>query len=86
MKRSINGRTWHGDGEALVALENMLTEQERRRDSVPPDELQGALDVITEYLQSGWGTGGGRRLRQFVWSLWNGHHLLNLFDLIPVPY
>ena len=81
MKRSINGQTWNGDAEALDALENMLTEQERRRDSVPPDELQGALDVITDYLQSGWVTGGGRRLRQFVWSLWNGHHLLNLFDL-----
>ena len=25
--------------------------------------------------------GGARRLRQFVWSLWNGFHLLNLFVL-----
>jgi hypothetical protein len=25
--------------------------------------------------------GGGRRLRHFVWSLWNGWHLINLFDL-----
>ncbi len=23
----------------------------------------------------------GRRLRHFVWSLWNGWHLVNLFDL-----
>ena len=81
MKRSINGRIWDGANEALDALENSLTEQRNRRDSIPSDELQGALDVIADYLRSGWSTGGGRRLRQFVWSLWNGHHLLNLCDL-----
>ena len=32
-------------------------------------------------FRSGWSTGGGRRLRQFVWSLWNGFHLINLYDL-----
>lgn len=46
-----------------------------------PEELSGALNAITDYLSTGWSTGGGRRLRQFVWSLWNGHHLINLFDL-----
>ena len=81
MKRSINGRIWDGASEALDALENSLTEQRNRRESIAGEELQGALDVITDYLQSGWSTGGGRRLRQFVWSLWNGHHLINLCDL-----
>ena len=81
MKRSINGRIWDGAREALDALENSLTEQRNRRELLARDELQGALDVITVYLQSGWSTGGGRRLRQFVWSLWNGHHLINLCDL-----
>ena len=43
--------------------------------------LGEALETIAEYLKTGWTTGGGRRLRQFVWSLWNGHHLINLYDL-----
>ena len=81
MKRNINGRIWDGAREALDALEKSLTGQRNRRELLAREELQGALDVITVYLQSGWSTGGGRRLRQFVWSLWNGHHLINLCDL-----
>lgn len=81
MKRTINGRAWQGDAEALNALERSVTETKQRRESVPPEELDGALETITDYLKTGWSTGGGRRLRQFVWSLWNGHHLINLFDL-----
>lgn len=81
MKRTINGRAWQGDAEALDALERSLTETKKRRESVSPEELDGALETITNYLETGWSTGGGRRLRQFVWSLWNGHHLINLFDL-----
>ena len=81
MKRSINGRIWDGASEALDALEKSLTEQRNRRESIAREELQGALDVVIDYLRSGWSTGGGRRLRQFVWSLCNGHHLINLCDL-----
>lgn len=54
---------------------------EERRNSVSPEQLREALETITDYLATGWSTGGGRRLRQFVWSLWNGHHLINLYDL-----
>lgn len=61
------------------ALE-MRRVQERKK-SVSPENLQEALDTITDYLASGWSTGGGRRLRQFVWSLWNTHHPINLYDL-----
>lgn len=58
-----------------------MSETRNRRESVPREELDAALATITEYLSTGWSTGGGRRLRQFMWSLWNGHHLINLFDL-----
>lgn len=81
MKPSTNVRNWHGDGEALDVLENTLAEQQKRRESVSRNEIQNALNVMTDYLQTGWSTGGGRRLRQFVWSFWNGHHLINLCDL-----
>jgi hypothetical protein len=46
-----------------------------------PEELDGALSTVTEYLRIGWSTGGGRLLRHFVWSLWIGWLLVNLFDL-----
>jgi hypothetical protein len=48
---------------------------------VSPEELDAALSTLTELLRTNWTTGGGRRLRYFVWSLWNGWHLVNLFDL-----
>ena len=54
---------------------------EERKKSVSPDKLDEALETIADYLKTGWSTGGGRRLRQFVWSLWNGFHLINLYDL-----
>ena len=81
MKRSINGKTWQGDAQALDALENLMAEQKTRRESVRVEDLNMALKAITDYLETGWCTVGGRRLRQFVWSLWNDHHLINLFDL-----
>lgn len=44
--------------------------------------LDEALATITEAMRQHWGTGGGRRLRQIVWSLWNGHTLVALWDVL----
>ena len=70
--------------EQQAVLNEFAREMRRakeRRESVAPEKLNEALETIASYLKTGWSTGGGRRLRQFVWSLWNGHHLINLFDL-----
>ncbi len=70
--------------EQQAALDEFAREMRRvkeRKESVSPETLQEALDTISNYLRTGWSTGGGRRLRQFVWSLWNGYHLINLYDL-----
>jgi hypothetical protein len=70
--------------EQQATLNEFAREMQRvkeRRESVSPEKLNEALETISDYLKTGWGTGGGRRLRQFVWSLWNGFHLINLFDL-----
>ena len=45
-------------------------------------DLDEALTTITEAIRQHWGTGGGRRLRQIVWSLWNGHTLVALWDVL----
>src|SRR5260221_9141380 len=70
--------------EQQAALNEFAREMRRvkeRKESVPPETLNEALETISGYLKTGWSTGGGRRLPQFVWSLWNGFHLINLYDL-----
>jgi hypothetical protein len=52
-----------------------------RQEAISAEDLDNAITVTIDYLRTGWSTGGGRRLRQFVWSLWNGWHLINLYDL-----
>jgi len=64
---------------------NELTAEMRatgaRQKAVSAQQLTSALTTITDFLRTSSTTGGGRRLRQFVWSLWNDSHLINLFDL-----
>ena len=70
--------------EQQTALDEFAREMQRleeRKESVSVEKLDNALATITDYLKTGWNTGGGRRLRQFIWSLWNGFHLVNLYDL-----
>ena len=70
--------------EQQAALDEFVCEMRRvkeRKKSVSAEKLNEALETISHYLKTGWSTGGGRRLRQFVWSLWNSFHLVNLFDL-----
>ncbi len=70
--------------EQQAALDEFAREMRRvkeRKESVSSETLHEALETISDYLKTGWSTGGGRRLRQFVWSLWNGYHLINLYDL-----
>ena len=52
-----------------------------RLQSISPEELNAALSTVTDFLRTSWTTGGGQRLQHFVWSLWNGWHLVNFFDL-----
>lgn len=70
--------------EEQATLNEFAREMQRvneRMESVSQDKLNEALETITDYLKTGWSTGGGRRLRQFIWSLWNDFHLINLYDL-----
>lgn len=65
----------------LDEFKRRMKAQHARRTSTPPDELQTALDTIIAALAHHWSTGGGTRLRRFMWSLWNSWHLVNLCDL-----
>ncbi|HEY3743260.1 MAG TPA: hypothetical protein VGL53_25615, partial [Bryobacteraceae bacterium] len=55
--------------EQQATLDEFAREMRRvkeRKESVSPQKLQEALETISDYLKTGWSTGGGRRLRQFV--------------------
>jgi hypothetical protein len=68
-------------GAAVEEFHGTMRASEARLKSVSPEELDSAPSTVAEYLLTGWSTRGGRRLRHFIWSLWNGWHLVNLFDL-----
>lgn len=53
------------------------------RESISAADLDSAIKATIDTLRTDWSTSGGRRLQQFVWSLWNDSHLINLYDL---PY
>lgn len=45
-------------------------------------DLDAALTTITEAIRHHWSTGGGTRLRQIVWSLWNGDTVIGLYHVL----
>jgi hypothetical protein len=64
----------------LDEFEAEMKASETRQQSISGEELENAIAVTGDYLRTGWDS-GGRRLRQFVWSFWNGSHLINPYDL-----
>jgi hypothetical protein len=66
---------------AFDALKAEMKEAKDQRHSISPEQVETAIVTAVETLRTEWTTGGGRRLQQFVWSLWNGYHFINLFEL-----
>jgi hypothetical protein len=65
----------------IAGLGTQMRALDTRRREASGAPLEQALKTVTEAIQANWSTGGGRRLRLFIWSLWNQHTLCNLFDL-----
>jgi hypothetical protein len=70
-----------GRNAAVQAFKTELRASKARRKTISPEEVESAVTTAIEALRTGWTTGGGRRLQRFVWSLWNGYHFINLFEL-----
>jgi hypothetical protein len=77
----FNEPTGEESNAALDQFDGGMRAAMARLQSISSEELNAALSTVTDFLRTNWTTGGGRRLRHFVWSLWNGWHLVNLFDL-----
>jgi hypothetical protein len=56
--------------EGLVQIDQSLSRQEK------------ALTRIAQAIRDNPDTGGGVQLRRFLWSLYNMHHLVNLWTLV----
>lgn len=66
---------------ALEMLRKQIKNKKVLPESISMPDLENAIRVTIDTLRNGPDTGGGRRLQQFVWSLWNGSHLVNLYNL-----
>jgi hypothetical protein len=70
---------WPSEADKESALDEFAAEMratEARQKAVSTEQLTSALSAIADFLRTNSTTGGGRRLRQFVWSLWNDSHLI----------
>src|SRR5438477_464368 len=79
-----NGQMWTGDREAVAALEAMLQRDAERKLSIPREKVQAALQEVALCLRKHDGTDSSVQLKHFLWSLWNGHHHVNLYNLSRV--
>ena len=70
--------------EKRTAMEDFAAEMRQIRAAKETAKigLEEALPVIIEVLNHHWSTGGGRRMRQIVWSIWNGSTLVSLWDVL----
>jgi hypothetical protein len=68
----FNQPTGEESNAALGQFDSEMRAAMARLQSISSEELNAALSTVTDFLRTSWTTGGGRRVRQFVWSLWNG--------------
>ncbi len=86
-------RTWRSDisatpPEAIVTLLNVvlvipafLTQRERDQRAGRAHGAKIALDRIVDVIREAPERACGRELRGFLWSLFNAHHVMNLWGL-----
>ena len=71
------------EGEKQASMDDFAAHmrQIREHKAAARVGLDEALTTITKAIRQHWSTGGGWRLRQIVWSLWNGETLVPLYDV-----
>lgn len=68
--------------EAVVAEFAAQMRKVRERKAAAAAGLDEALATITAAIKEHWSTGSGRRLRQIIWSIYNGSTLVALGDVL----
>jgi hypothetical protein len=77
----IHEPTAEEQAEALKQFYAASGAVKKRREQAAA-QLMPVLEKITEALTKHWSTGSGRRLRQIVWSIYNGRTLVILGDVL----
>lgn len=70
--------------QQILGMRSFLTEAELAKERMERQGLERALAGIANTIKSAPDTGGGVQLRRFLWSLYNGHHLVNLWRMSSV--
>jgi len=70
--------------EQFLAMRIFQSEKQLADEQVERQRLNLALTGIAETINEGPDTGSGLLLRRFLWSLYNGHHLVNLWRMTCV--
>lgn len=70
--------------EQIFKMRPFLTEDDLARERIGRQSLERALTGIANTIKDAPDTGGGVQLRRFLWSLYNGHHLINLWRMVSV--
>jgi hypothetical protein len=70
--------------EQILKMRPFLTEADFAKERAEKERLQKALTGIAVTIMDGADTHSGVQLRRFLWSLYNGHHLVNLWRMTCV--
>lgn len=91
-----HGRAWRSDFSGIepksvcfvlsqiLAAPGFLSQSEVEVVAARRRAAEGALQKVTDFIRENPDTHSGQHLRRFVWSLFNGHHAINLWRLKDV--
>lgn len=70
--------------EQILKMRPFLSQVDLAQERIEKQNLERALTGIATTIKDGPDTGSGVQLRRFLWSLYNGHHLVNLWKMTCV--
>lgn len=70
--------------EQILKMRPFLTKADHTKEQAERQSLERALTGIANTIRDNPDTGGGVQLRRFLWSLYNSHHLVNLWRMTAV--
>ena len=70
--------------EQILKMRPFLSDAELADEKAEKKRVDAALMGIANTVREGPDTGSGIQLRRFLWSLYNGHHLVNLWRMTCV--
>lgn len=70
--------------EQILKMRPFLTEVDLTKERIERNSLERALTGLANTIKDGPDTGSGVQIRRFLWSLYNPHHLVNLWRMTSV--